>query len=73
MVHEKIRIKGSEKQFKTGRPGLRGQARLERRVSALLVAASRLARKGPPSADTAYAGRLVAVLQLFVAAPPPAA
>ena len=66
-VIEKIRVKGSAKVFKSGRPGLRGQARLERRVATLLLAAHRLARKGPPSAETAYAGRLVAVLQLFVA------
>jgi hypothetical protein len=69
-VHEKIRVKGGEKQFKSGRPGLTGSARLQRRVQSLLVAAARLARKGPPTDETAYAGRLVAVLQLFVAGGP---
>jgi hypothetical protein len=65
-VHEKIRVKGSEKVFKSGRPGRCGKARLERRVHALLLAAHRLGRKGPPSADTQYAARLIATLQLFL-------
>lgn len=72
-VHEKIRVKGSAKQYKTGRPGLSGQARLERRVHGLLLAATRCAQKGPRTAETDYAARLAHVLYLFVAAPPPAA
>jgi hypothetical protein len=71
-VIDKIRVKGAAKQFKSGHAGLSGQARLERRVYALLVAARRLARNGPPSADTAYAANLAGVLQVFVSHPPAA-
>jgi hypothetical protein len=66
MVHEKIQVKGGEKRYKSGQPGPCGRARLERRVHALLLAAHRLGRKGPPSADTQYAARLIATLQLFL-------
>jgi hypothetical protein len=59
---DKIRLKGSAKQFKRG-PGPTGAARLARRVHRLALDAARLARK-----QDAYAARLFDHLATFVAA-----
>jgi hypothetical protein len=62
ILDEKIRVKGSAKQYKRG-PGPTGAARLERRVHRLALDALRLARR---DADP-YAVHLVAALAAFVA------
>ena len=46
----KIRLKSAPKQYKRA-PGLTGKARLQCRLNNLLLAASRLARKGDPWAE----------------------
>ena len=51
-VVDKIRVKGQPKQFKRG-PGLTGQARLQKRLNNLALAASRLARRPGPFANHA--------------------
>jgi len=61
---DKIRLKGSAKQYKRG-PGPTGAARLERRVHRLALAAARLARH--EDRDQVYAARLRDVLQTFLA------
>jgi hypothetical protein len=61
---DKIRLKGSAKQFKRA-PGPTGAARLEQRVHRLALDAARLARKHDH--DQGYASRLLEILSQFVA------
>ena len=63
--YDKIRLKGSPTQYKTGKAGPRGAARLHRQVQALVIAASRLERKG--GVDARYAESLRMALQAFLA------
>jgi hypothetical protein len=61
---DKIRLKGGPKQFKLG-PGPTGRQRLERRIASLTLAAVRLTRKNPLSADGQWARELGLTLQSF--------
>jgi hypothetical protein len=57
---DKIRVKGSAKQYKRG-PGPTGAARLAQRAQRLALDAARLARR-----EDAYAARLRELLQTFL-------
>lgn len=62
---DKIRLKGGPKQYKSGKPGPTGRARLQQRVNKLLLDAARFARKEERSDDGKWAARLGSTLRDF--------
>lgn len=62
---DKIRLKGSAKQYKTGKPGLSGRDRLQQRVNRLLLDCARFVRKTDDAEDRKWVARLGSTLRDF--------
>jgi hypothetical protein len=59
---DKIRLKGGPKQYKTGRPGACGRARLQQRLHKLTLDLRRFARRAPSVDEATWATQHADVL-----------